>query len=97
MAASAHCRVDREFPPLFHGFYVSTKVSQLISVISMLSSDPPNIDSPANVDAAKQVRDDLAGLCFLYNSFLPLSHLRFSGYRKKVRRLARKSAEEAFE
>ncbi|KAF9445976.1 ubiquitin-conjugating enzyme [Macrolepiota fuliginosa MF-IS2] len=58
---------------------VHTAESILISVISMLSSDPPNIDSPANVDAAKQVRDDIAG------------------YRKKVRRLARRSAEEAFD
>lgn len=29
---------------------------QLLSVISLLSSDTPNTDSPANVDAAKQVR-----------------------------------------
>jgi hypothetical protein len=33
-------------------------------VISLLSSDTPNLDSPANVDAAKEVRTDLAGqLC----------------------------------
>ncbi|PKI83285.1 E2 ubiquitin-conjugating enzyme [Malassezia vespertilionis] len=32
----------------------------LISVISLLSSDTPNTDSPANIDAAKQVRTDLA-------------------------------------
>lgn len=34
---------------------------QLLSVISLLSSDTPNLDSPANVDAAKEVRADLAG------------------------------------
>jgi ubiquitin-conjugating enzyme E2 G1 len=51
----------------------------LISVISLLSADVPNTDSPANVDAAVEVRNDLAG------------------YKKKVRRLVRKSAEEAFE
>ncbi|EIW76683.1 ubiquitin conjugating enzyme [Coniophora puteana RWD-64-598 SS2] len=53
--------------------------SILISVISLLSSDTPNTDSPANVDAAKEVRTDI------------------EGYRKKVRRLARRSAEEAFD
>ncbi|KIY69582.1 ubiquitin-conjugating enzyme [Cylindrobasidium torrendii FP15055 ss-10] len=58
---------------------VHTVESILISVISMLSADVPNIDSPANVDAAKEVRDDP------------------SGYKKKVRRLARRSAEEAFD
>ncbi|KAG6891444.1 hypothetical protein C0992_006703 [Termitomyces sp. T32_za158] len=35
--------------------------SQLLSVISLLSSDTPNLDSPANVDAAKQVRTDIEG------------------------------------
>ncbi|TIA86046.1 hypothetical protein E3P99_03803 [Wallemia hederae] len=35
--------------------------SILISVISLLSSDTPCTDSPANVDAAKQVREDLPG------------------------------------
>ncbi|KDN36390.1 putative ubiquitin-conjugating enzyme E2 [Tilletiaria anomala UBC 951] len=52
--------------------------SILLSVISLLSSDKPNTDSPANVDAAKQVRED------------------FPGYKKKVRRLVRESAEEAY-
>jgi len=51
----------------------------LLSVISLLSSEKPNLDSPANVDAAKEVRTD------------------FAAYRKKVRRLVRRSAEEAFE
>ncbi|KAI9509926.1 ubiquitin-conjugating enzyme [Russula earlei] len=53
--------------------------SILLSVISLLSSENPNLDSPANVDAAKEVRTDIAA------------------YRKKVRRLVRRSAEEAFE
>ncbi|RPB21115.1 ubiquitin-conjugating enzyme [Terfezia boudieri ATCC MYA-4762] len=38
---------------------IHTPESILISVISMLSS--PNIESPANVDAARQWRDDQAG------------------------------------
>ncbi|KIS69912.1 putative ubiquitin-conjugating enzyme E2 [Mycosarcoma maydis] len=58
---------------------VHTVESILISVISLLSADVPNTDSPANIDAAKQVREDLAG------------------YKKKVRRLVRQSAEEAFD
>jgi len=58
---------------------VHTVESILVSVISLLSSDKPNLDSPANVDAAKQVRED------------------FTGYKKKVRRLVRRSAEEAFD
>ncbi|KAF8317902.1 ubiquitin-conjugating enzyme [Clavulina sp. PMI_390] len=33
----------------------------MVSVTSLLSQDPPSLDSPANVDAAKQVREDLAG------------------------------------
>jgi len=31
---------------------------QLISVISLLSADVPDLNSPANVDAAKEVRED---------------------------------------
>ncbi|KAF9529072.1 ubiquitin-conjugating enzyme [Crepidotus variabilis] len=54
-------------------------VHTLISVISLLSSETPNLESPANVDAAKEVRTD------------------FAGYKKKVRRLVRRSAEEAFD
>lgn len=34
--------------------------SQLISVISLLSQDVPDLNSPANVDAAKEVREDFA-------------------------------------
>lgn len=37
---------------------------QLLSVISLLSSDTPNLDSPANIDAAKQVR----GMSRLYRA-----------------------------
>ncbi|KAF7345109.1 Ubiquitin-conjugating enzyme E2 G1 [Mycena venus] len=58
---------------------VHTVESILVSVISLLSSDTPNTDSPANVEAAIEVRKDI------------------ETYRKKVRRLARRSAEEAFE
>ena len=54
-------------------------LAKLISVISLLSAETPSVESPANVDAAKEVREDIAG------------------YRKKVRRLARKSAEEAYD
>ncbi|KAH9990881.1 ubiquitin-conjugating enzyme/RWD-like protein [Russula vinacea] len=53
--------------------------SILLSVISLLSSEHPNLDSPANVDAAKEVRTDLPA------------------YKKKVRRLVRRTAEEAYE
>ena len=31
---------------------------QLISVISLLSADVPDLNSPANVDAAKEVREN---------------------------------------
>ena len=31
------------------------------SVISLLSTDPPNTDSPANLDAAKEVRENIQG------------------------------------
>jgi len=58
---------------------IHTVETILVSVISLLSADPPSLDSPANVDAARQVRTDLGG------------------YRKKVRRLARESAEETYE
>ncbi|KAG2072031.1 ubiquitin-conjugating enzyme [Suillus decipiens] len=54
-------------------------VHTLVSVISLLSSETPNTDSPANVDAAKEIRTD------------------HTAYKKKVRRLVRKSAEEAFD
>ncbi|KII84104.1 hypothetical protein PLICRDRAFT_168176 [Plicaturopsis crispa FD-325 SS-3] len=37
---------------------VHTVESILLSVISLLSSDKPNLDSPANIDAAKEVRTD---------------------------------------
>jgi len=40
-------------------------LQQLVSVMSLLSSDTPNLESPANVDAAKEVRTDLAGKCLL--------------------------------
>lgn len=37
---------------------------QLISVISLLSADVPDLNSPANVDAAKEVREDYQSACF---------------------------------
>ncbi|KAK4683642.1 ubiquitin-conjugating enzyme E2 G1, partial [Tremellales sp. Uapishka_1] len=58
---------------------VHTVESVLISVISLLSQDVPDLNSPANVDAAKEVRED------------------FPSYKKKVKRLARRSAEEAYD
>lgn len=58
---------------------VHTVESILLSVISLLSSDRPDTSSPANVDAAVEVRNNL------------------EGYKKKVRRLVRRSAEEAYE
>ncbi|KAH7096175.1 ubiquitin-conjugating enzyme [Auriculariales sp. MPI-PUGE-AT-0066] len=58
---------------------VHTVESILISVISLLSSETPNLDSPANVDAAKEVRTD------------------FPAYKKKVRRLVRRSVEETYD
>ena len=46
-----------------------TYSTQLLSVISLLSSETPNLDSPANVDAAKEVRTDFASP---YQRFLRL-------------------------
>jgi len=43
---------DFEFISISH-------IPQLLSVISLLSSDTPDIASPANIDAAKEVRDDI--------------------------------------
>lgn len=51
--------------------------SVLVSVLSMLTDTAPNLDSPANVDAAKLFKEDP------------------KQYRKQVRRLARKSQEDA--
>lgn len=68
MASGAHSGVNRESRIIlrsstaFHSINISL---QLVSVISLLSSDTPNLDSPANVDAAKEVREDLAGACAL--------------------------------
>jgi len=57
---------------------IHTVESILVSVISLLSAYPPPTDSPANVDAAKEVRENL------------------TAYRKKVLRLVRRSAEDAY-
>ncbi|EFP75915.2 ubiquitin-conjugating enzyme E2 G1 [Puccinia graminis f. sp. tritici CRL 75-36-700-3] len=62
-----------------HWLPVHTIESILVSVTSLLASESPNTESPANIDAAKELRDDPAS------------------YKKKVRRLARKSAEDCFD
>jgi hypothetical protein len=55
------------------------------------------MDSPANVDAAKEIRADLPGKQSTF-FLLPLRLTRpIPAYKKKVRRLVRRSAEEAFE
>lgn len=69
---------------------------QLLSVISLLSSDHPNTDSPANVDAAKEVRTDPEGLRSNF-VFKPKLIMIYIGYKKKVRRLVRRSADEVFD
>lgn len=51
----------------------------LVSVFSMLLDDKPNLNSPANIDASKQFKENHAE------------------YIKKVKRLARLSAEAAFD
>ena len=94
------------FPPPLHttGTYIFLVIIQLVSVISLLSAYPPPIDSPANVDAAKEVRENLSGTYLLV---CPLYHFSLSnylyersnintGYRKKVLRLVRRSAEDAY-
>lgn len=57
------------------------------------------MDSPANVDAAKEVRTDFEGAhddILLLHRFLNVA-IRPTGYKKKVRRLVRRSAEEAWD
>lgn len=85
MGAGAHGRVDCGSPRCSCSSrsrlgnwadFGPRSLAQLISVISLLSADTPNTDSPANIDAAKEVREDI------------------KTYRRKVRRLASKSAEE---
>jgi ubiquitin-conjugating enzyme E2 G1 len=69
--------------------------TQLVSVISLLAANPPSIESPANVDAAKQVRDSLAD----YRKKVRVGYM-FVQVRKAnvmAQRLARKSAEDAYE
>ncbi|PSS22621.1 hypothetical protein PHLCEN_2v3048 [Hermanssonia centrifuga] len=79
---------------------VHTVESILLSVISLLSSDRPNTDSPANVDAAKEIRESFDSTTFALN-LCPLACADLSSYttayKKKVRRLVRRSAEEAFD
>ncbi len=56
-------------------------ILQLISVISLLSSDTPNLDSPANVDAAKEVRTDPEGDLGLVARTRPLTFQQVTGKR----------------
>jgi hypothetical protein len=61
----------------------STFSLQLMSVISLLSSETPNTDSPANVDAAKEVRTEWAGM------WLPIgsnNHSILNGTLQRTRR-----------
>jgi len=96
MDACAYRGVHREHLEVEQIFVGSNLyLLQLVSVISLLSSDTPNCDSPANVDAAKEVRTDPAGKLTFDLQISP-DWFR-AGYRKKVRRLVRKSAEEAYE
>jgi len=57
---------------------IHTVETILVSVISLLSVYPPPTESPANVDAAKEIRENLPA------------------YKKKVLRLVRRSAEDAY-
>ena len=68
-----------------------------MSVISLLSAEVPNLDSPANVDAAVEVRNDFAGTCFVFPLICVAILMKSTAYKKKVRRLVRRSAEEAFD
>lgn len=80
--------------------------AQLISVISLLSQDTPDTNSPANVDAA--VRPRVTVCSVLAWTCRPVTDAEnrhaqkevredIQTYRKKVRRLARRSAEEGFD
>ncbi len=116
MVACAHRRIYRTsaLPTPFP--HPHRRRLQLLSVISLLSSDTPNTDSPANVDAAKEVRENPQGpsapriavyfrllltwlvLFLLARAPAPtLIGFRGIAYKKKVRRLVRKSAEDVFD
>lgn len=50
---------------------------QLLSVISLLSAEKPNLDSPANVDAAVEIRTDFPGTFHLATPVdLHLTHMQ---------------------
>lgn len=80
---------------------------QLVSVISLLSADSPDLNSPANVDAAKEVREDFpctysfVGFAFFSAEARQSPSAKLisvtTAYKKKVKRLARRSAEEAYD
>ena len=52
--------VSLRYAVMGKGFH-TVCVMQLLSVISLLSAERPNTDSPANVDAAKEVRENFDG------------------------------------
>lgn len=60
-----------------------------------MSSEKPNLDSPANVDAAKEVRTEFDGAYFAVPQETNLTSS--IAYKKKVRRLVRRSAEEIYD
>ena len=68
MAASAHCRVYcMNSYASSSSFRAHSSPTQLLSVVSLLSAERPNTDSPANVDAAKEVRENFEGTSWPYN------------------------------
>ena len=69
---------------------------QLVSVISLLASDSPNLESPANIDAAKELRTEPESM-YPLGSHMELDLTLIPAYKKRVRRLVRRSAEEAFD
>ena len=61
--------------------------NQLLSVISLLSSDRPDTSSPANVDAAVEVRTNLEGMKSPYPRAIALAdivHLQATRRRSDV-------------
>lgn len=50
------------YVPTFTPMTLTTVHVQLLSVVSLLSAEMPNTDSPANVDAAKEIREDFGGM-----------------------------------
>ena len=65
------------------GILTDYDCSQLLSVISLLSSDTPNLDSPANVDAAKEIRTDLAGQLYPKFSNVDLITMKYNSLQEE--------------